>query len=197
MPLRIRSEEPSDFPAIYSLVRDAFAVAKASDGDEQDFVVAMRDHPGYIPDLALVAEKGPVLAGYILLTKTRIAGPEGDYDALLLAPLCVSPKVQRRGVGAALMKEAFRRARDMGFTAVFLAGDPAYYRRFGFRCAAKFGIRHELAVPDKYILVLELVPGALQGKTGTIILTGHNSCAAATGQTSSRVEPESAPCMTI
>lgn len=186
MALHIRSEREADFPAIHDLVRAAFAQAKASDGDEQEFVAAMRGHPGYIPDLALVAEKGPVLAGYVMLTGTRIVGGNGPHEALLLAPLCVSPAVQRRGVGAALIREAFRRAVAMGFGSVFLAGDPEYYRRFGFRAARKFGIGHELNVPDKYILAHELVPGALADKTGVIILTGHNSCAAATGQKTSR-----------
>lgn len=175
----IRSETPADFEAIYALVTDAFAAAPGADGDEQDFVVRMRDHPGYRRDLALVAEEHGRLVGYVLLTETHIVRRGGDIPVLLLAPLCVREEHWGRGIAAALMKEGFKRGLEMGYDAVFLAGDPNYYTRFGFRSVSEHGIRHELPVPDVYILALELVPGALRGKSGTIILTGHTSCAPA------------------
>lgn len=181
MPLSIHPERETDFPAIHDLVRDAFATVEGSEGDEQEFVAAMRSHPGYIPDLALVAERKGDLVGYVMLTETRVDGPEGGGPVLLLAPLCVSPKRQSRGVGAALMHNAFQRALERGYDAVFLAGNPAYYRRFGFRPTVKFGIGHTMPVADKYILALELVPGALESRKGTIILTGHTTCATAIG----------------
>ena len=180
MPTTIRPERESDVESIHTLVTEAFATIPESDGDEADFVVAMRTHPGYIPDLALVAERRGELVGYILLTQTRVEGPVGGPPVLLLAPLCVSPKRQSRGVGAALMHEAFRRAVGLGYDAVFLAGNPKYYRRFGFAPSVKFGIEHTLPVADKYILALELVPDALASRKGTIILTGHTTCATAT-----------------
>ncbi|MCC8194453.1 MAG: N-acetyltransferase [Deltaproteobacteria bacterium] len=181
MPLSIRPERKTDFPAIYDLVRDAFATLPQAEGDEQDFVVAMRGHEGYIPELALVAEKDGELVGYVMLTETRVEGPEGGPPVLLLAPLCVSPKRQSRGVGAALMHEAFRRAVTLGYDAVFLAGNPKYYGRFGFRPTVDFGIGHAMPVPDAYIMAKELVPGALDGRKGTILLTGHTTCASALG----------------
>lgn len=179
MSLSIRPEREADFAEIYDLVRDAFATVEASEGDEQDFVVSMRAHSGYIPALALVAERCGEIAGYVMLTQTHIEGPQGGPPVLLLAPLCVSPKRQSRGVGAALMRDAFRRAVELGYDAVFLAGNPKYYRRFGFRPTVDFGIRHTMPVPDKYIMAKELVPGALASRSGTIVLTGHTTCATA------------------
>lgn len=183
MSLLIRPERETDFDAIRELVGEAFADQPHAEGDEADFVAAMRSHPGYIPELALVAEKGGLVTGYVLLTETSIETgpgvPDGGKPVLLLAPLCVSPKRQSRGVGAALMREAFRRAETLGYSAVFLAGNPDYYRRFGFHSTVRFGIRHAMPVPDRYILAKELVPGALAGRTGTIVLTGHTTCASA------------------
>lgn len=179
MNINIRPEEKADFAEIHDLVREAFAAVEASEGDEQDFVATMREHAGYIPGLALVAEKGDALVGYVMLTETRVEGPEGGAPVLLLAPLCVSPRRQSRGVGAALLHNAFQRAMELGYDAVFLAGNPRYYRRFGFRPTMEFGIRHAMPVPDKYIMAKELVPGALASCEGTIHLTGHTTCATA------------------
>ena len=69
-----------------------------------------------------------------------------------------------------MMKEAFHIAQELGYTAVFLCGDPQFYHRFGFRGAYEFGIYH---VADKFrygewCMALELKEGALSGITGTI-----------------------------
>ena len=181
MTLSIRPEQHCDFDSIYAIVQDAFSSLSEADGDEQDYVVSMRQHKGYIPELALVAEEEGAIIGYVLLTETFVEGPEGGPPVLLLAPICVSPKRQSRNVGSALMHEAFRRAVDKGYDAIFLAGNPQYYNRFGFLPTASFGIDHTMPVPDKYVMAKELIPGALANRRGTILLTGHTTCASALG----------------
>jgi putative acetyltransferase len=66
---------------------------------------------------------------------------EAPLRALGLAPVSVAPERQRRGIGDALVREAIDVARSEGWEAVFVLGEPAYYRRFGFRAelAAGFG----------------------------------------------------------
>lgn len=182
MRVRIRPERETDFDAIYALVQESFSALDTADGDEQDFVVAMRRHPGYIRDLALVAEEDGEIAGYAMLTATEILETATPPPALLLAPLCVAPACWGRGIGGALLEEACKRAVCRGFAAVFLAGDPVYYQRFGFRATVEFGIGHQLAVPDKFILGKELAPGALKRTGGTVVLTGHTTCAPVTGK---------------
>ncbi|MEG6513502.1 hypothetical protein [Desulforamulus ruminis] len=59
-------------------------------------------------------------------------------------------------------------AKKLGYTSVFLVGDPAYYHRFGFKSAAHFGIKHKPNIPDEYVMGCELVPGALYEIGGTI-----------------------------
>ena len=179
MTLSIRPEHAGDFPAIHTVVRDAFASLSEATGDEQDFVAAIREHKGYIPELALVAEDEGNLVGYVMLTETHVEGPEGGAPVLLLAPICVAPELHGRKVGATLLRDALQRARAMGYDAVFLAGNPDYYTRFGFLPTVSFGIGHTMPVPDKCIMALELVPGALSGRKGTILLTGHTTCASA------------------
>ncbi|MGE5721582.1 MAG: GNAT family N-acetyltransferase, partial [Sphingomonadales bacterium] len=54
------------------------------------------------------------------------------FRALALAPLCVAPDRQHRGIGSRLVRAGLEWARDAQWEAVFVLGDPAYYRRFGF-----------------------------------------------------------------
>ena len=51
--------------------------------------------------------------------------------------------------------------------AVVVLGHPAYYPRFGFASAAGRGIGDEYGAPPETFMVLELVPGALDGVAGT------------------------------
>ena len=44
----VRQEREAEFPAIYELIRTAFATAEVSDGDEQDFANRLRIHGNYI-----------------------------------------------------------------------------------------------------------------------------------------------------
>lgn len=164
----IRPERPSEFSAIYDLVRTAFATAKVSQGDEQDFVDRRRAGPDYIPELALVAEDESGAIGHVMLTRTSIATADGARHVLLLAPLCVVLQRRNRGVGAQLVGDALRRARELGHAAVVLVGDPAYYARFGFKSCAGFGIANANGIPDPYVMALELAPQGLAGAAGSI-----------------------------
>lgn len=170
--MRIRQERPEDFEEIYRLVETAFRTAKMSDGDEQNFVNELRTREGYIPELALVAEYGGRLVGHVMLTRKVIAGDGGTHqNALMLAPLAVLLEHRSQGVGARLVEAAMAKAKEMGFGSVFLAGDPAYYSRFGFRESAEYNILNVNGIPDRFALAAELAAGALDGIRGTISLS--------------------------
>lgn len=168
----IREENPDDFDEIYRLVETAFRTAKVADGDEQDFVNVLRERDSYMPQLALVAECDGRLVGHIMLTRKHIAADDGtQHDALMLSPLSVLLEYRSRGIGARLVEEAFAKARKMGFGAVFLAGDPEYYSRFGFRKSTEFNIQNINDIPDPFALAAELLPDALKGISGTISIS--------------------------
>lgn len=160
----IRPEEEKDFDEVYRLVQTAFKTAQVADGNEQDFVVQLRKSPGYISELALIAEDNGELIGQVMLTRFDIEG----HEVLLLAPLCVALDYRSKGLGGQLIKEAFERARDMGFTAVILVGNPDYYSRFGFKPSIDFNIKNTDKIPDKFVQVCELVPHALDDVAGTV-----------------------------
>jgi predicted N-acetyltransferase YhbS len=168
--LIIRPEKPLEYPFIYDLVKVAFQTAQVSDGDEQNFVDKLRASSGYIPELALVAEQDGQIIGHVMLTKTWVAGAGLKHEVLLLAPLAVALEHRRRGIGSKLVMESFRLAKNMGYQAVLVVGNPAYYGKFGFRPSVSFGIVHDPPIPDPYIMACELVPHALSGVSGTVSL---------------------------
>ena len=110
------------------------------------------------------------MIGQIVLYKTNITTYDNIYTELLLSPISVHPEFFRRGIARAMMMEAFRIAKNMGFTSVFLCGNPDFYHKFGFRASYEYEIFH---IADKtkkaeWCMALELTPGALKGKIGTI-----------------------------
>ncbi len=165
----IRREMEKDFPEIYTLIKTAFETAKVKDGDEQDFAANLRKRSEYIPELALVAEKRGKLIGQIMLTKTYVDQPDGkQYEGLLIAPVSVLLEYRDIGVGSALIQKGMERGKQMGYGAVFLCGDPAYYQRFGFVPTTRFGIKYAHDVSEQFIMAYELVEGALDNVYGII-----------------------------
>lgn len=155
IPDTIRPAREEDFPAVYELVKTAFQTARVADGTEQDFVQQLRRREVW--KLELVAERGGVLTGHVMLTEIDVPLPPGEdpryWKFVMLAPLAVRLEDRNRGLGGALIREAAQRAPA---NAVFLVGDPDYYSRYGFVNAVEFGFENASGVPDRNLLVLPL-----------------------------------------
>jgi len=124
----IRPEHPADINAIAHVVEQAFGQP-----DEARLVEQLRRDGDAM--LSLVAEQDGKVVGHVLLSPMT-----APFRALGLAPLAVLPAHQNTGIGAALAKAAIAYATTLGWSAIFVLGDPAYYSRFGFSAerAAKF-----------------------------------------------------------
>lgn len=98
MDITIRQEEQRDYPAVYNLIKAAFANMQESDHKEHLLVERLRRSGAFVPELSLIAETrdGKVI-GYILLTEVEIASPEKKVLSLGLAPVAVLPEYQNRG----------------------------------------------------------------------------------------------------
>lgn len=130
----IRDETVGDIPAISRLVTKAFLTLAQSSGTEAAIVERLRAEGALI--LSLVAEAEGELIGHLAASAARIGTQDGWA---LIGPLAVLPSLHRQGIGTALMGEALRRLRS-SFRGAALVGDPAYYRRFGFRTFPGFGV---------------------------------------------------------
>jgi len=156
----IRDEEPKDREAVREIV-----AAEFDTGPEADLIDELREEAR--PIVSLVADEGGEAVGHVLFSPVTLAG---DPNAKLmgLAPLAVRYDHQGRGIGSALVRTGLDRCRALGIVAVVVLGHADYYTRFGFTPAAAFGIESEYDVPDDAFMVLELAPGGLRGKTGTV-----------------------------
>jgi putative acetyltransferase len=160
--LRIRPETPADHARVHALQEAAFG-SRA----EADLVVALR--ASVQPQLSLVAEIADELVGHVFFSPVSICAPScGAPAAGALAPIGVAPAQQGRGVGSALVRRGLADCAQLGFRAVFLVGDPAYYGRFGFELAAPRGLHYVSSAFDAAFQVRELEPGALAGWHGLV-----------------------------
>lgn len=116
----IRPVRPDDHLDVSVLVTSAFRQP-----NEERLLERLRAEGAVAVELLAEDADGPV--GHILLSKMR--APEGW---LALGPVCVRPQNAGQGIGSALIAEGLDRARQMGFAAAVVVGDPPYYRRFGF-----------------------------------------------------------------
>jgi len=172
-PMVIRQERPSDYEEVYRLVKTSFSTVSADgeEPDEQDYLNELREKDVFIPELSLVAEHDDsTIIGQIVLYKTIITTPQGELTELLLSPICVHPNFFRRGIARAMVDEVVSIAKDMGFRAVFLCGDPETYKRLGFTPSYCFNIIHkdDVSKAADWSMVRELYDGALNGISGTI-----------------------------
>ncbi|HKF96148.1 MAG TPA: N-acetyltransferase [Gammaproteobacteria bacterium] len=156
--IRVRAEKPGDMQAIDVVNISAF------EGDaEAQLVSDLRNSPGYIPELSLVAEYRNRLVGHAMLTRISLLRDNKSLDMLVLGPMSVVPSQAYRGIGAILLQHAITKAEKMGFGAIAEVGQTEYYRRHGFRSPTDFGLIHNLQGCDGAITAMELRQGTLQG----------------------------------
>ncbi|MCZ0732816.1 GNAT family N-acetyltransferase [Phreatobacter sp. AB_2022a] len=149
----IRRERPDDVAAIRAVLEAAFP------GPEEARLVEELRADGDAA-IALVAETGGVVVGHVMFSPMT-----GPLRALGLAPVAVAPAHQRSGVGGGLIRQGLAEARAAGVQAVFVLGDPAYYRRFGFEPRLAEGFASPYAGP--YLMVLAL-GGPLPATSGRV-----------------------------
>jgi putative acetyltransferase len=105
----------------------------------------------------LVVELGGDLLAHIVFSRLRTQA-EGPVSAVALAPLAVRPQDQKRGYGSALVLGGLLACAKAGAAAVFVLGDPAYYRRFGFRSRLAQPVSAPVSGPA--FMALDLEAGA-------------------------------------
>ncbi len=169
--LIIRQETAADYKEVYELVKAAFATTDFSDGSEPDYLNDIRERNTFIPELSLVAEENNTIVGQIVLYQMKIKTGKGEETQLVLSPLSVLPSRFHQGIGTALINEGCSRAKELGYKAVFLCGNPAYYSRHGFVPSYKYNIFHinDTERNAKWCMVKELVEGFIHEIEGSII----------------------------
>ena len=174
----IRNETPADYRAVENLTRESFWNVYKPGADEHYYVHMMRTHPDFIPELAFVLECDGEIIGNIMYTKAWLEDEQGQRKEILsFGPLCVAPKYQRQKLGKLLIEYSFAAARELGYDVNINFGNPGNYVSRGFVSCKKKNV--SFVFPGNYptaLLVAELVPGALDGKSWMYIPSTAADC---------------------
>lgn len=161
----LRIEQPGDYAAVENLTREAFWNLYKPGCDEHYLAHIMREHIDFLPELSFVAEHQGQIVGSIMYTQSRITDDtHNSVTTATFGPLCVHPEYQFRGVGAALINKTKEIARDKGYPAIVILGDPHNYCRHGFKNGRDHCVSNQ---SDQYplgLLVLELKPNFFDGR---------------------------------
>ena len=151
------------------------AVFTASEGTEsgqlvRQLVEEIRAKRFYLPELELVMVEDGEVIGYVMFSRFHLEG-KYENELLLLSPVAVKTELQRQHISRDLIEYGFVKARELGYRAVIVEGNPRNYRNRGFVTSAPFGITaHEsVGLPaEDCLMVKELVPGTLGTITGQV-----------------------------
>jgi len=155
----IRQETKTDYRKIRELNDGAFGST-----EESQLIDKLRTAGKAL--LSLVAEEDGDVVGHILFSRIQIEGPQ-NLPVVALAPMCVSSVHQKKGVGGALIQQGIRILKQRGEAAVFVVGHKRYYPKFGF--SAQMAGQFQCEYAGESFLALELQPGWMEGKTGTVV----------------------------
>lgn len=161
----IRSETPNDYRTVENLTREAFWNVYKEGADEHYFAHVMRSHEDFIPELAFVLEKDGQIIGNVMYTKSRLIDEKGEEKEIVsFGPVCVHPDYQRQGLSRALLEHSFEKAKEMGYDAVVIFGNPANYVGRGFKSCRKYNVCLDGDYFPTPLLVKELKEGTLDGR---------------------------------
>ena len=149
----IQDEEEADRSAIREVVTAAFGQS-----EEADLVDWLRADGDSV--ISLVAVDEGEIVGHVLFSRMKSA-----LRALGMAPVSVLPGRQGSGIGSQLVRAGLERAAEEGWQAVFVVGEPDFYRRFGFDPATAQGFSSPYSGP--YLMAIAL-DGVLAVATGRI-----------------------------
>jgi putative acetyltransferase len=156
----VRPERPDDVRAIRRVLEAAFP-----SNAEAALIERLRAEGDLVA--AFVAENdAKAIVGYTAFSRLTLdREPRDARTAVALALLAVDPGWQRRGIGAALVRAGLDHLAGSGARLVFVLGDPAYYRRFGFTVDMARPFRSVYA--GSHYMALALSPGTPREGTVT------------------------------
>lgn len=165
MAVIIRNERPEDYRAVEELTKRAFWNVNFPGCDEHYLAHMLRGHEDFVPELDLVVELDGKLIASIMYTRSTLVDENGaEKTVLTFGPLGVLPKYQRQGYGKRLLEYSLEKARELGYEAVVIFGNPENYVSSGFQSCKK----HNVSLGGEYpvpLLVKVLKESVLSGKS--------------------------------
>ena len=175
----IKQIEDKYLTATLDLVEQVFTAH--SDAEEgrlvRSLVEEIRAKRFYLPQLELVmVDEYDEPIGYCNFARFHLEG-KYEHELLLLSPVAVKTELQRQHISKELIEFGFDRARELGYKAVIVEGNPRNYRSRGFVTSADHGITaHEsIGLPAvECLMVRELISGGLEGIQGVVCYSDYD-----------------------
>lgn len=167
----IRLENEADYKKTENLTREAFWNVYRPGCLEHYVLHKFRSSPNFVSELDFVMERCGELIGHVMYVRSQIDADDGrKIPIMTFGPLSIAPGFQGQGYGSALLRYSVKKAREMGTGALAITGSLDFYGKAGFVVASTRGV-HYYAEPREsqvpYFLIRELIPGFLNGVTGT------------------------------
>ncbi|MCM1253412.1 MAG: N-acetyltransferase [Clostridium sp.] len=159
-------------PAL-ELVEDVFTKYDSPEEGKtvRTLVEEIRRKKYYIPELEFImVNELDEIIGYAMFSRFHIEG-KYEEELLILTPVAVKTELQRMHISKELLEFGFVKAKELGFKAVLVEGNPKNYNPRGFRSSYRYGIEAgpniKLPHPD-CLMVKELEEGALENMKGLV-----------------------------
>lgn len=122
----------NDSPAIVALFASVFTESEGADegrliGQLAKNLLEMTDEPDLRCFVAVDADQ---IVGAVFFSRLEFAH---EIEAFILAPVAVHSDRQGQGIGQALINYGLNALKHQGVRVVLTYGDPAFYRKVGFR----------------------------------------------------------------
>ena len=167
MEIRLRLEEEKDYRRVEEVTREAFWNVFSPGCEEHLLVHNLRSEKEFIKALDFVAVHNDEIVGNIVYVEAKLIDNDGkEHKVATFGPVSVLPEYQSKGIGGKLIKHTTQLAKEMGYKAIFIYGDPRYYKRFGFKESKEYKITNQDGKYPAALLVWELYPDALKGIEG-------------------------------
>lgn len=164
--IHIRKETEADYETVETIIRKSFYNLYIPGCFEHYLAHVIRPHKDFIPELDLVIEYDGKIIGNIMYTKAKLVDASGtEKDILTFGPVCIFPEYQRKGYGRQLLEYSFEQAASLGYDTIVIFGSPANYVGRGFKSCKKYNVCLEDGSFPAAMMVKELRPGVLDGRT--------------------------------
>lgn len=144
----------------------------------RNLVEEIRRKKFYLPKLELMMlDKEDSIIGYVMFSRFHL---EGKYEnqLLILTPVAVKTELQRQHISKRLIEYGFDKAKEMGYEAVLVEGNPSNYNARGFETSCNYDIlaSEKIKLPrPECLMVKELKEGALTYIKGIVDYSYYES----------------------
>lgn len=164
----IRHETKDDYRNVENLTRESFWNVYRPGCMEHYVLHCYRNDPAFVPELDFIMELDGKLIGQIIFVRSEIDCDDGHrLPIMTFGPIGIAPEYKRRGYGKRLLDYSMEKARKMGAGALAITGNILFYGKSGFVPAKTKNIRYADDPDADYFLIKELIPGFLNGVSGS------------------------------